>query len=43
MGHHSISVTVDIYDKWVPTANSTAVNKLLSIDTAIVHVAATAE
>ncbi|HET9219484.1 MAG TPA: integrase [Terriglobia bacterium] len=39
-GHHSISVTVDVYGKWIPTANRTAVNKLPSVDTAIVQAAA---
>ena len=32
MGHSSIKVTVDVYGKWIPSANREAVNKLPALD-----------
>ena len=28
MGHSSIKITVDVYGKWIPSANREAVNRL---------------
>lgn len=42
-GHHSIAVTVDVYGKWIKTADRRAVNKLPSVDSAIVAEAASGD